>query len=140
MANKDNEQIIQDYMERINARLLRGDSEYYDPESKTYLVGTFYVHEGLDYFEFREVTDEKGGYRNVGGVEFGSIETLTTFLEGFLTGHYETCDTLDIDIEESEINVDTFDPNDPQHDDLSQEEKDAIVALQKAQAEERNKK
>lgn len=126
--SKDIQDALKDYMQTINTRLLRGDAEHYDPVDKEYIVGIYYIHEGLNYFEFREVQDTKGGYRTI-GKEFKTVEELTNFLDGFLVGHYDTCETLDVDIEEEEIDLDTIDLNDPE---LPEEER-ALYTKLKAQ-------
>ena len=124
-----NQDTINDYVREINKFFLSPES-HYDPESKEYLVGAFWVHEGLDYFEIRRVNDEKGDYSVLGNGEQSELECIAT-LAGILDGYRLTLDLLDMEFTEGEITEETVDANP----DLTDEQKVEMKAVMKRVSE-----
>ncbi len=91
-----NIEVAQQYIQQINDRLLVED-EAYDNETKTFNVGTFYIHRGMGAkgveYDIREVTSETGGYKVHGKAGLLS-DQVCYYLEGFLQGHFDTCELL----------------------------------------------
>lgn len=111
MASQDIKNKINDYLNQVNLRFLNAETEYYDAETKTYNVGVFYVHEGLNYFEIRQVTDEKGDYTVIGEGEYTAEECLAC-LAGLYEGYTLTLDLLDLEYQEQEISLENVDSAD----------------------------
>ena len=91
-----NIEIAQQYIAQINERLLV-EIEPYTNETKTWNIGTFYIHRGMGQkgveYTIREVTNETGGYK-VHGAEGMLSDQVCYYLQGFLQGHFETCELL----------------------------------------------
>jgi len=99
-----NIEIAQQYIQQINDRFLVAD-EPYDNETKTYNIGTFYIHRGMGAkgveYTIREVTTETGGYK-VHGRDGMLSDQVCFYLEGFLQGHFGTCTLLGYELTETE--------------------------------------
>jgi hypothetical protein len=91
-----NIEIAQQYLAQVNERLLV-ETEPYTNETKTWNIGTFYIHRGMGQkgveYSIREVTNETGGYK-VHGAEGMMSDQVCYYLQGFLQGHFETCELL----------------------------------------------
>lgn len=91
-----NIEVANQYIQQINDRFLVAD-EPYDNETKTFNVGTFYIHRGMGQkgveYTIREVLDEKGDFK-VHGKEGLLSDQVCYYLEGFLQGHFDTCTLL----------------------------------------------
>ena len=91
-----NIEVAQQYIQQINDRLLVAD-ESYDNDTKTYNVGTFYIYRGMGQkgveYSIREVTSEQGAYK-VHGRDGMMSDQVCFYLEGFLQGHFATCELL----------------------------------------------
>jgi hypothetical protein len=140
--NPSRVEIAKQYLTQLNDRFLSGDDKYYDIETRTYNVGVFYLHEtmgknGYEY-EVREVLDENGAFKSL----FPSghdIEGTLCFLEGYLSGHFATCEMLGYTLEEikeegDEAPIDPLNPTNLTPEELAQEEKEdeERIAIAKA--------
>ena len=98
-----NIEIAQQYIQQINDRFLVED-DHYNTETKTYNVGTFYIHRGMGQkgveYTIREVTSETGGYK-VHGRDGMLSDQVCFYLEGFLKGHFDTCEMLGYELTET---------------------------------------
>jgi hypothetical protein len=99
-----NIEIAQQYIQQINDRFLVSD-EPYDADTKTYNIGTFYIHRGMGQkgveYTIREVTSETGGYK-VHGKDGMLADQVCYYLEGFLQGHFGTCTLLGYELVNNE--------------------------------------
>jgi hypothetical protein len=125
-----NQDTINDYVRELNKFFLSPES-HYDPATKEYLVGAFWVHEGLDYFEIRRVNDVKGDYSIVGNGEQSEEECIAT-LAGVLDGYRLTLDLLDMEFTENELDEAGVDADS----ELTDEQKVEMKALMKRVSEE----
>lgn len=105
---KSNIEIAQQYIQSINDRFLRPD-EPFDSETKTHNVGCFYIYRGMGRkgveYSVREVIDEKGAYK-VHGKEGLLSDQVCYYLEGFLQGHYDTCEMLGYELVDTDKTAD----------------------------------
>lgn len=114
--NPSNIEIIKQFISQLNDRMLREDGEFYDIQTRKYNVGTFYLHEGMGRngyeYEVREVLDENGAFKSLAGQPHTS-EVIMFYLEGYLAGHFETCEMLGYTLEvvTGEEDEDTRNPN-----------------------------
>ena len=103
-----NIEIAQQYIQQINDRLLVED-DYYNSETKQHNVGTFYIHRGMGAkgveYSIREVTSETGGYK-VHGRDGMLSDQVCFYLEGYLKGHFDTCEMLGYELVENETETD----------------------------------
>lgn len=127
---------------RLNDRFLRDDGPHYDMNTRTYSVGTFYLYEtmGKDGYEYevREVLDEKGNFKAL-TPQGHDIEGLMFFLDGYLSGHFATCDMLgytleSVDEDEEGDDTNAVNPFMTHPDDIEAADKldDARIATAKA--------
>lgn len=113
--NPSNIEIIKQFISQLNDRFLREDGEFYDIQTRKYNVGTFYLHESMGRngyeYEVREVLDENGAYKSLAGQPHTS-EVIMFFLEGYLAGHFATCEMLGYTLEvvEDDGEIDTKNP------------------------------
>lgn len=119
--NPSNIEIIKQFISQLNDRMLREDGEFYDIQTRKYNVGTFYLHESMGRngyeYEVREVLDENGAFKSLAGQPHTS-EVIMFFLEGYLAGHFETCEMLGYTLEV--VEEEGIDPRNP--DGLTEEE------------------
>jgi hypothetical protein len=112
--NPSNIEVVKQFVSKLNERFLRDDVPFYDIQARKYSVGTFYLHEtmgknGYEY-EVREVLDENGGFKTLNPSGNNTIEGVMYFLDGYLSGHFATCDMLGYTLEVTEDDGDESDP------------------------------
>lgn len=104
-----NIEIAQQYIGQINERLLV-EVEPYNNETKSWNIGTFYIHRGMGQkgveYTIREVTNETGGYK-VHGSDGMLSDQVCFYLQGFLQGHFETCELLGYELVDAEQATET---------------------------------
>lgn len=105
--NPSNVETLKEYVKAINYRFLRSrDLPAYEPETKTWNTGQFFLHESFGkrgyIYELREVLDEEGAFKTHGAKHGYTSEELLYFLDGWIVGHYQTLDMLGIVLNEQD--------------------------------------
>jgi hypothetical protein len=112
--NPSNIEIVKQFISQLNDRFLRDDGPHYDMQTRQYNVGTFYLYETMGKngyaYEVREVLDEKGSFKSL-SPQGHTVEGIMYFLDGYLMGHFATCDMLGYTLEVTEDGDDKEDPN-----------------------------
>lgn len=127
--NPSRVEIVKQFVSRLNDRFLRDDVPHYNVDTRTYSVGTFYLYEtmGKEGYEYdvREVLDEKGNFKSL-TPNGHNIDSIMYYLDGYLSGHFDTCDMLGYTLETVEDGEDDGEVN--PEDNIFMTPKDQVAA------------